>query len=177
MMPTVTDWFSKLGQALVLLMLLALLLFAPARHVLMPLWPWPVEEWIIAETTSDEARREFVVARPGAREQQALISRDRPIMLVSIETNDGEFVRGFLVGARSEPDAALMEGIPSWLFDQWRSPLHPANAVLVVMRADESRTELMLGEIHRLYRPNQISLIERVLLTGQRVVESWRLPG
>lgn len=170
-------WLSKSAQMIILLLAMTLLLLVPARHVLAPLWPWPVEELIIAEPTSDDARREFVVAQPGDRNLPPLVSQDRPIMLVTIETVDGEFIHGFLVGARPEPDAELMEAVPSWLFDHHLSLPQPANVVLVVMRADESRTELPLGDIHRLYRPNQLSLLERILLTGQRMVETWRMPG
>lgn len=173
----VTYWLFKCAQILVLLMAMMLLLLVPARHVLVPLWPWPVEEVIVADPVLGDARRQFVAAQPGVRDQNVAISRDRPVMLVVIEKAGGENIQGFLVGVRPEPDADLMEGVPSWLFDHRLSPVQPSNLVLVVMLADESRAELTLGEVHRMYRPNRLSVFERVLLTGQRVTEIWQMYG
>lgn len=177
MVPMMTHWLLRIALSLVLLVVTMLLLLLPARHVLMPLWPWQVDELLVARASSDTARRDFVTVQPGEGVPNGVISRDRPIMLVAIERPGDEVIHGFLVGVRPEPDAGLLDKIPSWLLERRLISPEPSNLVVVVMRADESRTELSLGQIHRMYRPNQLSLLERALLTGQRLVEAWRARG
>jgi hypothetical protein len=174
MIPLLSDWLIRFVQMIILLSALILVLLVPARHVLLPLWPWPVEERILVESATNNGSREFVAVQPGADNEYALISQDRPIMLVAIEDLGGKTIHGFLVGVRSEPNAALMERVPTWLFDHQPLPAQPSNMVLVVMLADESRIELTIEDVHRMYRPNQLSPIQRVILTFNRVVEIWQ---
>ncbi len=167
-------WLSKSFLMVVLLVVIALLLLVPARHVLLPQWPWPVEERIMAEPVSNGVYRKFVAVHPDDRDERSMIARDRPITLAAVEKDGGETVHGFVVGVRPEAGAELMDRVPAWLFDLEPDGSRPANAVFVMMLSDESISEFTLGEVVRIYRPNQLSLVERIVLTGQRIAESWR---
>jgi hypothetical protein len=176
MMPSpVTYWLQQIVTTIVLITCIVLLTLFPARHVLLPLWPTPVEEWIV-QSGQDEVDR--FVRQAGlvatARSSAGLIARTRPLNLVELERRDMPPMFGFLAGYRDSPDEPLQPRLPdSLLQPRVELPLSP-DLVVVLVTVDEVAVEIPMDELIGLHRPNQLSLLERFDLAFSRILVVWR---
>lgn len=153
---------------------LALILLAslvwPARHVLAPLWPQPVEEILYRSNDGGIDRRlQFVGSQPDSGRQP--VARHRPLSLVVADTTSGSQLQGFVAGIRDGPDGELVDAFPDWL--QADPPKLPAQSeqVLLIQTIDEQMREVAVVDLVRLYRPNQLTTVQRAEMTVESVIE------
>jgi ABC-type phosphate transport system auxiliary subunit len=174
MMPSpVTYWLQQIIIVIALLAAILLLILFPARHVLLILWPWPVEEQVMVTEEQGAGRRDFVPILSPRVDDGVLVARDRPFSLLAIERPNQPLLFAFLVGLRDEPGATLAGQLPASL----RPPLVQAPleaGILVVMLADEDHRELPTEDVVRLYRPNQLGLTDRSAILLRRLAAAWR---
>jgi hypothetical protein len=101
-----TYWLQQIVFAFVLLASILLLTLAPARLVLLPLWPWPVEEVLVAGGDAPGGERAFV-ARNSSGPPGRLVVSDWPLSLAAMEIPGHAPFHGFIAGIRTEPDGPL----------------------------------------------------------------------
>lgn len=169
-----TYWLQQIVVAILLLHLIVLLALWPARHVLLPLWPGPVDEYILP-AANDQAERVLLV--PGAEKSPdsgAALSRSRPISVVALERRSAPPVLGFLVGVREEPEGPLNGRVPAELTGPVVELPSQADWVLVLSGDDSQLLEFPVAELAGLYWPNQLSLSERTQILVDRVIAGMR---
>ncbi len=163
----------RLGGGAVLLLLSALCLALPARHVLIPLWPNSVEE-VLVETGSGSVERRFIDDNSASSERSPLIARSRPMTLWRLETEEGQVLHAWLAGVR-DTDGQLMSTLPDWSRSK-RLDGPPPGSVRLVLRTAARETREVDGEtVRRMYRPNSMTLTDRTALWRDRLVERWRI--
>jgi ABC-type phosphate transport system auxiliary subunit len=170
----VTYWLQQIVMAIVLIGTIVLLVTFPARHVLMPLWPAAVDEYILA---AEGERAERVLLRSSAEQRppgQSVTASSRPLSVVALQAvNEGPSF-GFLAGYRLESGGPLVPVLPEALRAAIvELPLHP-DWVLVMLSADDQLLELPAASLVAVYRPNQLSLPERFGLLLSRVATGLR---
>jgi ABC-type phosphate transport system auxiliary subunit len=177
MMPSpVTYWLQQIVMAIILIGLIVLLTLWPARHVLKPLWPPPVDEYILSAEADRGERLMLSVGAAGLPERNSAIARSRPHHVVVLERRDEAPLLGFIAGYRETPDAPLSGQLPEALKPaRVELPLH-ADWILVVNPGEDALIELPVAELVAFYRPNQLSLSERLSLMVSRVAIGIRRP-
>lgn len=163
----------RLGAGAVLLLLSALCLVLPARHVLIPLWPKPVDEILIA-TGSGAVERRFVPARSTGSMDTPIIAHSRPISLWRLETEAGDVSHAWLAGVRA-PEGQLLPALPDWFKTKRLDGPLPESIRLVLRTAGRETREVDGATVRRMYRPNGMILPERVVLWRDRLVERWQV--
>lgn len=162
----------RLGSVAGLLLVIVACLAFPARHVLLPLWPEPVEE-VLVEAGSGEVARHFRSARSSdAAADSVVVTRSRPITLWRLETGEG-VVHAWLAGVR-DGEGQLRPALPAWLETvRLDSPL-PEGVRLVLRLADRELREVESASVSRMYRPNGLNFTARAALWRDRLLERWR---
>lgn len=164
----------RLGGGAVLLTSIALCLFVPARHVVLPAWPDPVEE-VLTQTGPGQIKRRFLP--PDANEPMGdpIVARNRPVTLWRLESDSGEVFHAWLAGVRNG-DGQLLPALPAWLAPvRLDGPLPEAVRLVAITAARETR-EIDGASIVRMYRPNDMTLAQRVGLLRDRLAERWQWP-
>jgi len=195
----VTYWLQQILAVIALTGGILLLSLLPARDLLGPLWPDTVDELLIAPSGASQATRLFTESASHAAEAEPVLARTRPLSLSVVELSDRSRLRGFPVGlaARSElpgtdaPDlsaSGMVESVepgqdmqlmtlPAWLqapLVAFNKPLLDLESTdLVLLDAQDQPLQVPLKTVHRLYRPNQLSLTDRIGLLATRVAERW----
>lgn len=163
----------------ILAMALTAVVFAaflwPARHSLATFWPAPVEEWLV-QAPGGPAEQLFRATGSDREPSGAIISKDRPLSMVAVETAPGQVVFAYLGGVRAGPDAPLQAGFPDFLRNSVVEDGDLQDLILVLIESGGRTTELPADRVRRLYRPNRMNLIERMTLTGKRVLAAWQRP-
>ncbi len=163
MMPgPLTYWLEQLVIIIALTACILLLPLLPARHFISHYWPGLIEE-LIVEGPDGPDRLLLPVGYELATEL-TLVARSRPRSLVTVEMLDGELVHGFPIGIR-RPDADGLEYAS-------RMEQLLSEGRLVLQLADESALEIDSDLVRRVYRTNQLSLLDRVHTTVMRMIES-----
>lgn len=163
----------RLAGGGVLLLLSALCLAVPVRHVLVPLWPSPVDE-ILTSAGSGSVERRVVPARSADAKNAPVVARSRPISLWRLETEAGNVSHAWLVGVR-DTEGRLLPALPEW-FETQRLDSPLPEAVRLVLRTPGRETREVDGAtIRRMYRPNGLALPERFALWRDRLIERWRV--
>lgn len=161
-------------MAILLLGAIVLLASFPARHVLLPLWPTAVDEYILA---AEGESAERVLLRSGGEQpppRQALVAHSRPHSVVALEAVDEDIRFGFLAGYRVARESPLQPALPEPLqLARVELPLH-SDWVLVMLSSDDQLLELPAENLVAFYRPNQLSLFERFDLLWSRVLANLR---
>ncbi len=174
MMPSpVTYWLQKIAATCLLLASILLLPLIPARHVLLPLWPNFVEEVLINVSDQASAARHFVPAGVQEWDPSAEIARSRPFHLVVVQLSDGRELSGFPVGTRTGPQADLDIPLPPAMMAMWVEKPEAIASELILLDAGQQIVSLPMSEIVRLYRPNQLSLVQRAAMTAKRLMPAW----
>jgi ABC-type phosphate transport system auxiliary subunit len=171
MMPAfVKGVLRKISAGIVLLVVAALLLAWPARHVLEPLWPGPVEELLYLEAGGGTGRV-LVPVRHAAilSRSEPMLARNRPLSLVRVETIDGSWQYGYLLGVSSVDDRSLRDDVPEQLLETVVELLEPDYDIIVLVCAEGQRFEIAVSEVRRLIYPNRLVLTDRVHLAWQRL--------
>lgn len=107
-------------------------------------------------------------------DRRAAVSRSRPRSVVVAEIPGQPPLMGYLAGYRETPDAPLAARWPEPLDAAWvELPLDP-DWVLVLVSADAPALELPVSALGALYRPNQLSLGERLGLLIHRIIRAMR---
>lgn len=160
------------GAALLAVIVLGLAL--PARQVLLPAWPDRVDE-VLTESGPGRIERRLLPAESAAAGDSFVVARSRPITLWRLETGAGEVSHAWLAGVR-DGDGQLLPALPAWL-DAVRldGPL-PGEVSLVVITAAWEQDEIEGARIARMYRPNDLSLVQRTVLWRDRLDERWQWP-
>lgn len=174
MMPRLPSFvLRRLGGGAVLLLLSALCLALPARQVLIPLWPNPVDE-ILVGSGSGAVERRFVPAPPTGSMHAPIVVRSRPISLWRLETQAGDVSYAWLAGVRGT-EGQLLPALPDWFkTERLEGPL-PESMRLVLRTAGGETREVDGATVRRMYRPNGMTLPERVSLWRDRLVERWQV--
>lgn len=145
----------------------------PARHVLLPLWPHPVDEWLLAGAGGG-LEREFVT-EPVADPSRTL-ARNRPITLWRVEMRSGQITHAWLAGVRDAESGQLLTVLPDWLAGPRIDGPLPASRALVLMGPDSTYSEVEASAVTRMFRPNALAWHERVELALDRFGETWDWP-
>ncbi len=125
------------------------------------------------DTRSGE--RVFVRADTSARSGYADVARDRPLTLVGVERTGQSILYGFIAGIRPEPNGELQTAPGSAdLVRSSADPALPHEALLVLINANETSTEVPLAEVSHLYLPNRMPLHSRWALLWKRLGPVWR---
>ncbi|MFU8831283.1 MAG: hypothetical protein ACNA7J_03910 [Wenzhouxiangella sp.] len=124
------------------------------------------------DTLSGE--RVFVRADSSARFGYADVARDRPLTLVGVERTGQSILYGFIAGIRPEPNGELQAPGSDDLVRFRADWALPHEALLVLINADETSTEVPLAEVSHLYLPNRMSLHSRSTLLWKRLGPEWR---
>ncbi len=165
---------------LALLALIAVLIAWPARHVLEPLWPGPVEELIYMAPGSETERVLEPVRRASVPTSgEPVLASSRPLSLVRVESMDGGWRHGYLLGVSAADDHSLREDIPDELLETVVELREFDYDMLVLVCAEGERFEMPVSEIHRLIYPNRLVVSERMQLALQRLADriGERLPA
>ncbi len=200
MMPSpVTYWLQQILAGIALTGGILLLSLLPARNLLGPLWPDTVDELLIAPSGASQATRLFTESASLAAGAGPVLARTRPLSLSVVELGDRSRLLGFPVGLASRPElpgsdapdlpaSGMVEivepgqgiqlmALPAWLqaplvaFDEPLLDLESTD--LVLLDAEDQPLQVPLKTVHRVYRPNQLSLTDRVGLLANRVGERW----
>jgi ABC-type phosphate transport system auxiliary subunit len=175
MMPSpLTYWLQQIVIVICLLASILLLTLTPARLVLAPLWPWPVEEVVVVAEDGRSGKRIFVQVDTRSEPRIKDVARDRPLTLVAVERPDRPILYGFVAGIRPEPGAELLAMTTAELGRPRVDWAMPEQAVLVLINADETSTEVPLADIVHLYPPNRMSMQDRIELVWKRLGPGWR---
>lgn len=162
------------GAALLTVILLAT--FWPARHVLEPLWPDPVEEVLLSAPGGSVAERRFVPAGQVLTTDGIVLARNRPLSLWRIETDSGDVLHAWLQGVRDADSGELLEAVPAWLGPARVDGPVPQAVRFVLASADRQVIEVPGVSLRRMVRPNGLGFRQRARLTYDRFVERWRWP-
>lgn len=162
------------GGGAVLLALIALGLVLPARHVVLPPWPDPVDE-VLAEGSPGRIERHFLSADAPVSVDSLVVARSRPITLWRLETDSGEVLHAWLAGLR-DGEGTLLPALPAWLQAARLDGPLPEAVRLVVITASRDSRELEGEDIVRMYRPNDMTLAQRAGLWRDRLDERWEWP-
>lgn len=162
------------GAALLAVILLAM--FWPARHVLEPLWPDPVEEVLLLAPGDRVAERRFLPAGQKLATESVVLARNRPLTLWRLETDSGDVLHAWLQGVRDADSGELLEAVPSWLGRARVDGPAPQAVHLVMASADQQLIEVPGTSLARMFRPNGLGFRQRARLTRDRIVERWRWP-
>lgn len=163
----------RLGSGAVLLLLSTLCLALPARHVLVPLWPNSVDE-VLVETGSGQVERRFVEDNPVGSVTSPIVARSRPMTLWRLETDKGNVLHAWLAGVRNT-DGQLLSALPDWTRTE-RLDGPPPGSVHLVLRTAARETREVDGEtIRRMFRPNSMTITDRMALWRDRLIERWRI--
>ncbi len=169
----VTYWLQQVLTASLLLVTILLLPLVPARHVLQPLWPTNVEEVLVSVPQRTDAERRFVAAGRSAWDPAAEVARNRPLHLAIVELSDGRKLTGFPVGTRVDPEAGLDVPLPQALMAVWVERPDTDAAELILLDANQQIMPLPMSQVVRIYRPNQLSLVQRAAITARRLTPAW----
>lgn len=157
-----------------LIILVAALAF-PARHVLLPLWPPPIEEVIVFDSGGRAVHRILASAGFALAEDIGgrVIARTRPLNATVLETPDQRKF-GYLVGIR-DPQAGEVIIKPELLDFEWleSDALFPGRLLLFEESGGEV-AEIMNSEVKRVYRPNRMGFRQRLALAGLLLAERWQ---
>lgn len=163
----------------ILAMALTAVVFAaflwPARHALATFWPAPVEEWLV-QAPGGPVEELFRATGSDREPGGAIISKNRPLSMVAVETAPGQVIFAYLGGVRAGPNAPLQADIPDILRNSVVEDDNLQDLILVLFESGGRTTELPADRVRRLYRPNRLNLIERMTLTGRRVIAAWQYP-
>lgn len=174
MMPSpVTYWLQQVLTASLLLVTILLLPLVPARHVLLPLWPTSVEEVLVSVPQRTDAERRFVAAGWSTGDPVTEVARNRPLHLAIVELSDGRKLAGFPVGTRVDPEAGLDVPLPQALMAVWVERPDADAAELILLDANQQILPLPMSQIVRIYRPNQLSLVQRAAIAARRLTPAW----
>ena len=158
--------------SLSLLVLILGLVIWPARHVLLPLWPVSVYE-VLSPDGKGRACCALVSRLDLRRESfDRLIVLGRPFSLSCLEFDNDSVQCGYLLGLRQEAGAPLMDEIPVWADQALVEFEDEPHWILVLTLPGDERLETSLGQIKRMFRPNALTLSQRIALAGERFVEA-----
>lgn len=160
------------GAALLLLMALSLAL--PARDVLLPAWPDPVEE-VLAEAGTGSVERQFLSPGSMGSVEALVVARSRPITLWRLEADSGHISHAWLAGVK-DGEGQLLPALPAWLETVRLDGPLPSTARLVVITEARESLEVDGAGIARMYRPNAMTLVQRIRLWRDRLGERWQWP-
>ncbi len=157
--------------SLSLLALIVGLVVWPARHVLLPLWPVSVYE--VLSSAGEGSACCALVSRSHIREGsvERLTVLGRPISLSCLEFDDDGLQCGYLLGLRREAGAPLLDEIPGWIDQPLVDFEDERDWILVLALPGDERLEVSLGQIKRMFRPNALTLSQRMALASERFVE------
>ena len=162
-------WLQRVLVPALIGVSILLLSLAPARHVLLPLWPTPIDEFIVLDEERDAVVRALSIAHDDLPD--GLLARSRPSSVVAIEKVDGSMILGFPVGLRQQ--GGEQDPIDQPLLDAFRRPtLHAmplGQGSLLVMGANEELSAVALSQIEHLVYPNRLNWLERVWFVAVRV--------
>lgn len=162
------------AAAALLLAILAAMAW-PARHVLVPLWPNPVDEWLLAGPDGG-LEREFVADAVAGLDASRTLAHNRPITLWRVELRSGENIHAWLAGVRDAESEQLLPGLPGWLAGRRIDGPLPGGRSLVLMDADNAYSEVDTSAVARMFRPNALAWHERAALALDRFREAWSWP-
>lgn len=151
-------------------------LFWPARQVLAPLWPVPVEEVLMADDDAETAERRLLTQGRASLAVEDVVARNRPITLWRLELHSGEIVHAWMQGVRERPGGELSSPLPDWLEPARVDAPLPGAGILVLLEADRRQREMPADEVKRMYRPNGLDFGQRLALARDRFHELWRWP-
>ncbi len=181
---TLFDWFQRLLGLILLVALLVLLPLLPARHVLQPLWPSPVDEWLILSSQRANTERLFLPASQLPDPALPTVSRDRSWSILAVETRTGQLLFGFptvlsrplaAVGDEPENDADEAELILLPRFDRLGGlRVEMGEDILILLGSADDLIELPVSELRLSYWPNRLSLPDRLRITVMRLGMRWR---
>lgn len=175
MMPRLpTLVLRRSGSGVALLALIAVGVFLPARQVLLPAWPDPVEE-VLTQAGPGRIERLFLPADSNRPFEPAPLARSRPLTLWRLEYDTGTVAHAWLAGVR-DGDGQLLPALPAWLEPvRLDGPLPEAVRLVVITSTRESR-EIEGESIVRMYRPNGMNIAQRAALWRDRIDERWQWP-
>lgn len=175
MMPCLLSFvLRRLGGGAVLLAVIALVIALPARHVLLPSWPGPVDE-VLTEAGPGGVERHFLPADSPTRPGSMVVARSRPITLWRLETESSEVIHAWLAGVR-DGEGRLLPALPAWLRSVRLDGPLPEPVELVMITAGQGTRAVQGAGIVRMYRPNDMTPAQRVLLWSDRIGERWEWP-
>jgi len=168
-------WLQQIVAAAVISFAILLLSLLPARHVLLPLWPRQVNEFVVVEDGRPTASRELVMA-PSPVDPARVLIQTRPLSVAAVEHGEGRIALGYPVGLRdTESDPTLLDGP---LPPEFRvSIFHPMprpgdDRSLLLMDANDQLQVIPLQDVRRLYYPNQLGLLQRAWFVVRRIQAS-----
>jgi hypothetical protein len=171
-------WLQQLLASAVIALAILLLSLLPARHVLLPLWPRQVDEFVMIEDSQASSIRALVMAGQELDPDRVLV-RTRPLSVAAVESLDGRTTLGYPVGLRSaEADEDTQDRPLPIAFRL--SALHSmplGEDALLLMDANDQLQVIPLSEIRRLYYPNRLNPLERVAFVARRVRAAFPGPG
>lgn len=147
----------------------------PARHVLLPLWPTSVDEWLLADAGGG-LEREFAAESVPGRDPSNMLARNRPISLWRVEMRSGQVIHSWLAGVRDAESGQLLAARPDWLGSRRIDGPLPTARLLVLMGEDGNYSEVESGAVARMFRPNELAWHERLDLALDRFREIWIWP-
>lgn len=157
--PNLANVMLALVVWLTLSMIAASVLLLPLYRLLVPNWPEALVEWV------DAAGKVELRTGTVPRNDDA-VPRSRPLYAATIEFLQQANRHGYVIGLRRDGRAqALPDG-------RWWSPAQHCELGL----ADSARAEQVLwidcAAIKRVVWPNRLTLIDRMMLAGRRVIEA-----
>jgi len=181
-------WVQQFCLAPMILALIVLVSMLPARHVLLPLWPRPVDELVVLDAERGSSVRQFVNLGQVDGVSNRILARTRPSSVIAVEYTNGSLIFGYPVGLG--PTSA--EGLPKEAESgmnatlarskinpyQFRSinALPPSLTDLQLLDANDHLLELENADIVRLYYPNRLTLADRFKVLIQRASDCWLDP-
>lgn len=139
----------------------------PVRHVLVPMWPGPVEERLY-RTVDGNIVRQFSAVGQEIESPHQLVARHRPVNLLIVETVHEQPMLGFPAGVRDGSGGELMEQLPEWITGNRMVPPVDSVNTLIIETVDEALHEVPANTIRYMYRPNRLPLMQRMALTFDR---------
>jgi len=181
-------WVQQCCLAPIILGLIVLVSLMPARHVLLPLWPRPVDELVVLDAERGTSVRQFVNLDQVDSVSDQVLARTRPISVLAVEYINGSLLFGYPVGLRPTTAEDLPKrdesGIRKTLDRSSRNPyqfrsinaLPPSLTDLQLLDANDRLLELENADIARLYYPNRLTLADRFEVLIQRASDCWLDP-
>lgn len=170
-------WLQQLVAAMIILVGILLLSLLPARQVLMPLWPRQVNEFLVVDDGSRTAARALALADLEFDSARVLV-QSRPLSVAAVEGSDGTLLLGYPVAIRSNQVDAVQQD--HYFPSRFRTPIvhsmPPDDASLILMDANDQLRKISLSDVHRLYYPNRLGLMDRGGLMVRRIQSCWKVP-
>jgi len=163
-------WPQQLVASALVAIAILLLSLLPARHVLLPLWPSRINEFVALQDGQGTATRTFQKALSEA-DSFGVLAMSQPLSVAAVDYRDGRIALGYPVGIRSEEsNSAPWDGaLPLELRVTLNRSLPQDDRSLLLMDANDQLRSIPLRDIETLYYPNRLNFVDRAGLVVHRV--------